>query len=213
MKYKAIRQNIWPQTVTYGVISEFCLQSAELFPVNIQSIQFWILDCSDLDLKTAHRIESLGSDETQNHSCSDRDGSQCWSWQNLTGWPAQRAYVNLRLELQVSPERFKGSASTTNLPRWSNYVISLRQGRRLTLGAIRGWLRCTESRQSSRSSYSGWVPTINSFRWRLQCHPGQLHATRTCGINRRQHFLLWNSNSSKSGSLSVSLSVNQSVYH
>ena len=61
--------------------------------------------------------------------------------------------VNLRLELQVSPERFKGSASTTNLPRWSNYVISLRQGRRLTLGAIKGWLRCTESRQSSRSSY------------------------------------------------------------
>ena len=119
--------------------------------------------------------------------------------------------VNLRLELQVSPERFKGSASTTNLPRWSNYVISLRQGRRLTLGAIRGWLRCTESRQSSRSSYSGWVPTINSFRWRLQCHPGQLHATRTCGIDRCQHFLLWNSNSSKSGSLSVSQSLSQSV--
>ena len=53
--------------------SEFCLQSAELFPVNIQSIQFWILDCSDLDLKTAHwTFESLGSDEIQNYSCSDR---------------------------------------------------------------------------------------------------------------------------------------------
>ena len=93
------------------------------------------------------------------------DGSQCnWSDRLVREDEHLEYILHLRSKIARRGERWRipPGQGTADLPRWSSYVISLQQGRPLTLEAIRGWLSCTESQQSSRSSgHPGWLPTIN----------------------------------------------------